>query len=159
MSAMSRQTSFWLRDALEVELRARGTNISDLVHRDLGRLYTLYRRALAEVPLTVNEACLIVDVLNGALMDANSARLLWAEVEDGISLNGLAEKWNVDGPALVKRLQALTSVQALAIVDAAERVWQVFTKDPASSTEEVVTKLFNIRQEATGTATVLQREG
>ncbi|MDI6872116.1 MAG: hypothetical protein QME79_12385 [Bacillota bacterium] len=120
----ARTTSIWLRADIEEALAARGGSRSEVVSRDLMRLYDLYRHELAEVNLTASEAGLIVDVLNGTLItDAGQARLLWAEVEDGIKLDHLDEKWHVDGPALVEKLRGLRLSQALAIVDAAERFW------------------------------------
>lgn len=112
-----------LRPAVVEQLMARGAR-STIINRDLERLYTLYRRALAQTRLTVDEACLIVDALNGSLHDANSARMVWASIEDACRLDGLGAKWEVDGPALVQKLQELTEVQAMAVIDAAERFWE-----------------------------------
>jgi hypothetical protein len=120
-------------------LGTRSENESGIASRDLERLYTLYKHALREVPLSENEACLLCDVLNGTLMDANSAALLWAEVEDGIRLDGLDQKWEVDGPALVKRLQALDRLHCLALIDAAERFWAETPQEPA---REAVRRFF-----------------
>ena len=123
MKKEPRTVSIYLRPALETELEARGDNRNHVIHRDLERLYTLYSRAIREVQLTADEACLIVDTLNGTLMDANTARLLWANVEDACNLDHLDKKWEVDGPALVEKLQGLNDIQAMALVDAAERFW------------------------------------
>lgn len=120
---MPEKTGIYLADPVAAELAARGDNRSQVINRDLTRLYTLYRRALAEVPLSVEEACLLVDALNGALLDATTARLLWAEIEDACRLDHLDQKWQVDGQALVQKLKNLTDIQALALIDAAERFW------------------------------------
>ncbi|MDA8212144.1 MAG: hypothetical protein M0021_09745 [Clostridia bacterium] len=122
MSDYTRPT-IHIRSNLDEQIKSRGSR-STVISRDLERLYTLYRRALAEVKLTIDEACLIVDALNGSLMDANTARLLWANIADAVSMDGLDEKWSVDGPALVEKLRGLSDIQALAVVDAAERFWQ-----------------------------------
>ncbi len=124
------------------QIDARGENRSFTIRRDLDRLYTLYQRNLPR-NLTEGDACLIVDVLNGTIMDANNARMLWAEVEDGCSLEGLAEKWEVDGPALVEKLKQLNDVQALAVVDAAEGFW---TKHDQGDMREIVREVFRIRE-------------
>jgi len=91
------------------------------INRDLERLYMLYERALRRIDLSVEEACLIVDALNGALYDAKTAHLLPAGVNDSIQMEGLAEKWGVDGEALIKKLSALDELTCMAIIDAAER--------------------------------------
>jgi len=112
---------------LHEQIVARGPR-STIISRDLTRLYTLYRRALAQIELSVDEACLIVDALNGSLMDANSARLLWASIEDACKLDALDAKWNVDGAQLMQKLQQLNELQAMALVDAAERLWEEVTR-------------------------------
>jgi len=107
---------------MKKEIEARGPR-STVIGRDLGRLYTLYRRALAQIKFTVDEGCLIVDVLNGLLVDTNSPHLLWAEIEDAIKLNRVDQKWNVDGEALVVKLRTLNEIQCMAVIDAVERYW------------------------------------
>lgn len=123
--------SIWLRPELDAAMALRGDNRSQTMAQDLGRLYALYDRALREIDLTENEAMLIVDALNGVLIGADAGALLWANIEDSIRLDGLDEKWSVDGPALVEKLQAMTATQAMAVLDAAERFWQQPEKDAA----------------------------
>ena len=133
--------SFWMRPELGKEIEERGDNRTLVIHRDLERLYTLYRLALRDVKLTLPEAWFLVDMLNGSLMDAYTAGLIWAEAEDAIALEGLDMKWQVDGKALVKKLKALSRVQALALVDAAERFWQANT---GSMGEEDIKRFFRM---------------
>lgn len=109
-------------DVLE-QVEERGKARSTIITRDLERLYTLYRRALRHVDLSINEACLIVDALNSTLMTADTAHLLWASVLDAIEHENLAEKWNVVGSALIEKLRPLNEIQSMAIIDAAERFW------------------------------------
>jgi len=134
------QAGIYFRPDIAREIDTRGDNRSAIVTRDLERLYSLYRRSMKEVTLTVAEGSLLVDALNGSLMDAASAALLWAEIEDAIKLDNLAEKWNVDGQALVEKLKGLTAIQSLAIVDAAERFWASDVQDIADG----VKATFNI---------------
>ncbi|MDN5348540.1 MAG: hypothetical protein PWP65_2105 [Clostridia bacterium] len=135
--------AIYLPDHLLTEVSSRGDNRSGIISRDLERLYTLYRRALAQVPLKVEEACLIVDALNGAKLEADTARLLWAEIEDAINLDHLDEKWQVDGSALVQKLRQLTDTQALALIDAAERFWEAADVGQRD-VREAVREYFNI---------------
>lgn len=137
---MTKTVGLYLRSETEQEILARGGNRSNIINRDLERLYTLYRRALREVCLSLNEACLIADALNGTIMDAATAPMLWGSIEDAIKLDGLAKKWDVDGPALVEKLRSLSAFHCMALVDAAERCWQV----PDTSFEETVRKCFMI---------------
>ena len=143
MKKEPRTVSIYLRPELEAEIEARGSNRNHIIHRDLERLYTLYRLALREVKLTLPECWFLVDMLDGSLMDANTAGLLWAEAEDAIALDGLDTKWQVDGKALVKKLKALSHVQALALVDAAERFWQANT-GTATADDEDIKKFFGV---------------
>ena len=104
----------------ELTARAGGAESPSLVaRRDLERYYYLLRRALPT--FTEPEASLIVDACNGWLIEPHTAPLLWAEVDDAIRMDGLAEKWGVDGASLVARLRALTPFESLAVADAAER--------------------------------------
>ena len=101
----------------------RGEARSTVITRDLERLYTLYRRALRRVDLSLDEACLITDALNSSFMTADTAHLLWASIEDAMKYEGLQEKWEVDGKALVEKLRSLNEIQSMAIIDAAEKFW------------------------------------
>jgi hypothetical protein len=137
------QYSIVLDPDIAAELDTRGDNRSAVIRRDLERLCTLYQRSLPR-DLTEKEACLIVDVLNGTLMDANTAHMLYAEVEDGIALEGLAEKWDVDGPDMVEKLKVLSDIQCLAVIDACERFWS--TPDDRRSIPETVREMFRIKE-------------
>jgi hypothetical protein len=140
---MTAKKSFgvYIRESLQPEFEARGGS-SIVINRDLERLYTMYRRAIREVPLTLAEARLIVDALNGSLFDANTAPMLWASIEDAIKLDGLAEKWGVDGPALVEKLRGLSAFHCMALVDAAERFWSMSAD--GRDLDKTIKFLFNI---------------
>jgi hypothetical protein len=133
--------SFWMRPELEKEIEERGDNRTLVIHRDLERLYTLYRLALREVKLTLPECWFLVDMLNGSMMDAYTAGTLWASAEDACSMDGLDKKWEIDGKAFVEKLKALSYVQALALVDAAERFWQANT---GSMEDEDIKRFFRM---------------
>ncbi len=137
-----KRKSIYMQPEVEAAILQRGDNRSFTINRDLDRLYDLYRRAIQETSLPLAEASLLVDCLNGSLMDARGAGMLWANVQDGIKFDGLDEKWQVDGKALVEKLRGLTQVQCLALVDAAERFWAL----PAGERgiEDGVRKCFNI---------------
>jgi len=123
-------------------IKERG-GVSPVIERDINRLYDMYSRALRQIPLLVEEACLITDCLNSTIYDANSAPMMWASVRDGIEMDGLDTKWNVDGPALVDKLKGLTEIQSMAIIDAAERFWNNPERD---NMEEIVAKVFMIKE-------------
>ena len=101
-------------------------NTSGAIDESLARWFEALRRARAELRPQFSEAeqALILDVCNGTIYEPYSIPLLWASVEDGIALDGLAAKWAIDGPALVARLRGLTYTQSAALVDGAERWWK-----------------------------------
>lgn len=103
--------------------RSPGDGRSLVAKRDLERYYATLRAELAGVDLSEAEASAVVDAANGTLFDPPTARLLWAEVDDAVRLNGLDRKWAVDGRALVEKLRSLTASQTLAVADACERFW------------------------------------
>lgn len=127
------------------QIEERGEARSTIISRDLERLYTLYRRALRRVNLTIDEACLVVDALNSSLYIADSAHLLWAGVEDTIQHENLAEKWGVDGKALVEKLRSLNEIQSMAVIDAAERFWSKYRDQDM---REAVAECFEIKKES-----------
>jgi hypothetical protein len=96
---------------------------SQVAQRDLERYYTLLDLALTQVQLSDGEASLIVDAMNGTLINLQAAQLLPAEIEDAIALDSLDRKWEVDGAALVAKLQGMSLLQRMAICDAVERFW------------------------------------
>lgn len=122
MSITKRFHVSMVEDVLK-QVEERGEARSTVVTRDLERLYTLYRRALRRIDLGLDEACLITDALNSSLMTADTAHLLWASIEDAMKYEGLTEKWEVDGKALVEKLRGLTEFECMAVIDAAERFW------------------------------------
>jgi hypothetical protein len=96
---------------------------SAVIARSLDRYFyalAAARRGLRE-RFSAAEQGLIIDVLNGTLIASPCAiGFLEHEVAAGI-IDGLAERWHVDGPALVKKLKALSYAEKLALIDAAER--------------------------------------
>lgn len=140
---MAKTVGLYLYPETEKAIFSRGDNRSQIINRDLGRLYELYDRAIKEVPLSLDEARLIVDCCNATVYDARTATMLWGSVEDACQLDGLDEKWGIDGPVLVEKLKGLTQLQALALVDAAERFWAL--PDGERDLDKDVRKFFHVR--------------
>lgn len=114
---------------LDQEIEARTETglitMNRVLERDLERYYQLIRRARGEAKslLSEDEQALIADALNGIIFDAYYVYLLAHNIADSISLDGLDQKWNVDGPALLQKLEAFSPIINAAIVDAVERFW------------------------------------
>lgn len=101
---------------------------ADVIHqvarRDLERYYYALREELANVDLDAGEAALICDVCNGTLWEPHTIGFLRGQIVEAIENGPYAEKWDVDGYALVAKLRTYPYARLLAIVDAAERFWQ-----------------------------------
>ncbi len=79
---------------------------------------------IQELKLTVNEALLIVDALNGILVEPTLAeQLVWQEVEEAIVQDKLDAKWQVDGADLVRRLKKLEHEPALDLLQRIDQFW------------------------------------
>jgi len=90
----------------------------------LERHLALIERELQEVSLSEAEASLLVDALNGILIEPHTAALLWANVAEAIRLEGLDRKWGVDGDALVAKLRGMCPGKLFAIGHAVETFWR-----------------------------------
>lgn len=115
---------------------------SGVAKRDLERYYEMLKRSLPT--FTLGEAVLLVDVMNGHIVMPYSVSLLWAEVSDALP-DGYAEKWGVDGPALVERLRKLTPFECMAVADAVERAWNSASYQ-VTNMEEKVRKVGLVRE-------------
>lgn len=121
-----------------------------VLRRDLERYYESLARARRggrsgpglRGHFTGDEQALMCDVLNGTLFaDTAAPGEVWQEIEDAVRHDDYAEKWKVDGAALVAKLRDLTYTQNLALVDAVERFWSANGRgeapDPRRILEEV----------------------
>lgn len=111
-----------LAAALDERGGAWNAEAAQIVARDVQRYYDLLALALAQVQLSMGEASLIVDALNGSVRDEHLAQALDYEISDSLQ-DGLAEKWKIDGPALVAQIRGWSLLQRMAVVDGVERFW------------------------------------
>lgn len=73
---------------------------------------------------TQGEICLIADICNGCwYMVENPKHQLIIEVSDGIELEALDAKWEVDKTALLVKLASLSQFQAHVIFSTVIRCW------------------------------------
>ncbi len=102
----------------------------------------LYKRALMEVKgrFSRGEILLIVDVYNATLLTPGMP-MLEAQVSDGIALDGLDKKWEIDGKAMMKKLQALTSFQFAILEIWANGYWYAQTGKELRDLEKYVEEL------------------
>jgi hypothetical protein len=99
------------------------TDRSSVIAKSLDRYFYALNSARRDLRSRFNSAeqGLLLDVANGALF-ASPCAIGFLEHEVAAALiDGAAERWHVDGPALMKKLKALSYVEKLALIDAAER--------------------------------------
>jgi len=138
-AALKRPISITLDPAMIAELDARADNRSERITMDLTRYYRLLEeeRSALRAHFLPAELCAIIDVQNGHWYAPRlSHHEITANIEDACRLDGLAEKWSIDGPALGAKLTALDLWQITALADATERFWHAVgegdhQRDPA----------------------------
>ena len=102
-----------------------GYSVSALINTAVERYMMLLKTHRPR--LSKNEWYLIFDSMNGLVTDEPAelaASGVWLSVRDSIDLDGLAQKWEVDGEALVQKIQAMTKAELLSIVDVVEQ-WRI----------------------------------
>lgn len=102
----------------EIAARAHGAErLGTIAARDLERYYALMAMETADLPLTSAERDAVRDACTSTAWTPRTIRHAWMAVEDAIRLDGLADRWGIDGVALVAKLKALSLGQAFALVD------------------------------------------
>lgn len=75
--------------------------------------------------LSREELYLIIDVMNGTMLSPQIAgQHIPLNVEDGIALDHLDQKWEVDGPALVEKLKAMSTPELFFLEIWVQGFWQ-----------------------------------
>ena len=90
----------------------------------------LYQRTLHDMKgkFSESELSLMIDVMNATMLTPQSAGYhLTGNVSDGIALDGLDTKWEIDGPALNKKMGALSPFEAACLEIWANGFW--YAKD------------------------------
>jgi hypothetical protein len=115
---------------IEARLDSWVTSKTARVTDDLETYWSVLRIGLERVRqvLTSDEAKVILEVQNGAAVLGHPA--IWIKgglalnVQDGIELNKLDEKWDVDGEDLLRKIQRLGSGEIAALLDWCRTMWE-----------------------------------
>lgn len=149
MIYMERNTlTVYLDEKLQAEISTRNdfNSESQVIVRDLTRLYSMYQLALRDISLTVSEAILICEVLNEVTLDINNACNLWSRVEEACRMQNRHKEWDIEEyEPLVCKLQALSFFHCVALLDAVERFW--INNDYTGGLYLVVQRLFLCKEE------------
>lgn len=97
-------------------------NVSGALNGAVARYLSLtdeYRPELSRA-----QWCAICDALNGTMLDnlwiRRGGRMIAMELEDS---PGLGEKWEIDLPALIAEMEALSTVESIAVLHVVETFW------------------------------------
>lgn len=122
-----KRTSIMLYPRAEAFVQARSEdNFSGALNQTVERYEEILKQARAQLLelLTEKEMALILDVLNGTLFtEPISIHMVYGEVEDGINMEGLDQKWEINGKELIEKTRNLNYAEKVALVDATERWW------------------------------------
>ena len=125
-------TTARITEQTETWYKASFKNLSNGVRYIVEAFPTLYKRSLREIEgqFTAEELCLIIDVFNASSLNPNLAgQQVIPRVDDGISLDGLDRKWEVDGGELIAKLRDLHYLQAMSLEIWAANFWYGKEKD------------------------------
>ena len=86
--------------------------------------YLLTLAEIGAVGFSENEIHLMVEVMNGTMITSEAlGQTLMPNVEDGIALNTLDEKWSVDKASLTNKLRSLSRFHLLVIEILTHNFW------------------------------------
>lgn len=92
---------------------------------DRHRYYTVLEKERDRLDLSVGEASLLVDALQGTVVSGPSYREeICFAVEDACRHEGVDEKWGVEVEPLLEKLAHMSPGGVMAILDAVERFWK-----------------------------------
>ncbi|MBE3549661.1 MAG: hypothetical protein IMX03_00190 [Brockia lithotrophica] len=117
-------TTIHFTDELVKEVDERGPR-NLVVDRDLSRLYMLYKRVLANLKLTLDDARFIYEAIRGMSFEVpriHTSALLAASLKGAILERGLDKTFGIDGNAFVERVRRWDEIASLAVIDAVERL-------------------------------------
>ena len=104
----------------------------------------LYRNALMDIIGTFekNELLLMLDNMNGLILTPGIAgQHIIHNVLDGIALDGLDKKWNIDADTLKEKLKCLSDMQLIALELWCRAYWEVAYHSENSNIEDYVKQL------------------
>lgn len=114
------------------QLLARGKT-SPVIERDINRLYLMYRRSLLQLDLTLEEVNLICNTLHKEnnlrfINTIDTGLTLWLRIKEYAAVNHQEDTVDVD--KLVKKLQKISVIEAMALIDSAERFLKYYLDNP-----------------------------
>lgn len=113
---------------LQAAVSQRGDTFNAAGNGIIERYIRLVESRRAEIRRTFSDRELqaLLDACNGTIHDPIEMGIaaLAHGVADALELDGLAEKWGIDGPGLLAKLRGSDPVTRLALIDFIERAWR-----------------------------------
>lgn len=108
---------------------------SPVIERDINRLYLMYRRSLLQLDLTFEEVKFVCNTINKEnnlrlINTIDTGTTLWLRIKEYAAVNQLTEEAGIDIDKLIKKLQKLSIIEAMALIDSAERFLKCCSDDP-----------------------------
>lgn len=135
---------------LEDKLKERNPeHPGEMARRDLNRFYALIDYGLLNIDITVEEACMICEALNGTLFDYRASVIdtLRIGIADYFNYNpydSLGNNRSTEVVTLVEKISKYDMIQCAAIVDASERFWM--QSEEGNDHITVLKRLFKIEE-------------
>lgn len=131
---MAKRTTIYIAGPLEKAIGASPSSISGRLVTIGDRYSEIVRRQRVETKFAEAELNALRDCCNGTLFEP--AQLIdgaiLANFEDS-AIDGLYDKWTIDGPATAAKIAALSYPEQVALVEAIEQWWR--TQCPAGPSD------------------------
>lgn len=114
-----------LADDVKKRAKTGQVSVPTRIEKDLATFYAFLEREkkLLKGIFTTSEAKLILDCLNGTLLDPYSVQLLEAGFEDGIDLDSLDTKWKIDKSVFLGKFKDMFILRKWAIYEMSTEFW------------------------------------
>jgi len=121
-----------------------GNSIPGQIERDLNMLYVFLarERKLIRGQFTEAEAKLMIDCLNGTIMDQVAIQVIEANFQDGIALDGLDRKWKVDKVSFLAKFDGMSVLRKWALFEIIQDFWNAVSQNPETNLDKYVEKYF-----------------
>lgn len=121
-----------------------GKSLAACIADDISLLYPFLEREkkLLRGQFTPAEAKLMIDCLNGTIMDQVSIQMIEAGFQDGIALDGLDRKWEVDSKLFLKKFKDMPVLRKWAIFEFIQDFWNLVSQNPEVDLDDYVQNWF-----------------
>lgn len=111
---------------------------------DISLLYPFLEREkkLLRGQFTPAEAKLMIDCLNGTIMDQVSIQMIEAGFQDGIKFDRLDRKWEIDSEIFLQKFNNMSVLRKWAIFELIQDFWNLVSQNPEVDLDDYVQQNF-----------------